>query len=381
MFEFIQTTKELQLFIKKLGDLRWVALDTEFLREKTYHAKLCLIQLEANGYRACIDPLSISDFSPLIELLNNDSITKVFHAAHQDLEIFLHLTGKVPKPIFDTQIAAAVLGYGDQMGYARLVEHMLKVTLPKTQSRTDWTKRPLSQAQLEYAIDDVRYLAIIYPIMLEALKQKQRLHWLSKDFNNAVNPDTYSIKAEDRWQKVRGNQILKKSQLAILSELAAWRERQAEKNNRPRKWIISDDILVQLSRQSPLSSKEIMEIPGLQSDKMKSYHSLLLKLISKGANSSQKDWPQPTRMIKPSYQQTLLIDLLMIVLQIQANKHGIMPSVIATKKQVAKMVISGSLTLSNDWRGDLVNEQFYELLSGEKSFIVQNNQVKMINLP
>ena len=380
MFEFIQTTKELRLFINQLGDIDWVALDTEFLRERTYYAKLCLIQIEANGFRACIDPLSISDFSPLIEVLNNPSITKVFHAAHQDLEIFLQLTGKVPSPIFDTQVAAAVLGYGDQMGYARLIEQMLGISLSKTQSRTDWARRPLNKAQLEYAIDDVRYLAKIYPTMLDSLKQKKRLDWLKKDFTNAVNPDTYAIKAKERWKKVRGNQILKRSQLAILAELAAWREVQAEKNNRPRKWIISDDILLELARQKPLTTHEILEIRGLQSDKMKRFHNILLKLIKKGTQSLEQDWPQVTRSKKPNIQQMVLIDLLMLVLQIQAKKHGISPSVIATKKQVANMILSGSHVLSNDWRGDLVNKEFYNVISGEDAILVQNNQVTIKNL-
>jgi len=249
VFEVITTTQELQTFVQKIKDAKWLAIDTEFLREKTYYAKLCLIQVEADGLRACIDPLSIDDMSSFAELMHNPSMIKVLHAAHQDLEILFQLTGDMPSPIFDTQTAASVLGIGDQMGYARLVEAMLGVALPKTQSRTDWSKRPLRDAQLEYAIDDVRYLAQLYPKMVEQLESQKRLQWLDKDFAKATNPKTYAINANQRWKKVKGNQVLKRPQLAILRELAAWREERAEQANRPRKWILSDDILVDMARR------------------------------------------------------------------------------------------------------------------------------------
>ncbi|MCL4163500.1 UNVERIFIED_CONTAM: hypothetical protein GTU68_040319, partial [Idotea baltica] len=259
-FDLIETTEQLETFVNKISNAAWVAIDTEFLREKTYFAKLCLVQVEADGFRACIDPLSIENLSSFSEVLHNPNIVKVLHAAHQDLEILLQLTGKVPAPIFDTQVAASVLGIGDQMGYARLVEDMLGVSLAKTQSRTDWSKRPLKPAQLEYAIDDVRYLAQIYPKMIDELKQQGRLSWLDKDFSRATDPEVYASNARERWKKIRGNQVLKRPQLAVLRELAAWREDKAEKSDRPRKWIVSDDILLDLSRQQPSNLNEIGDI-------------------------------------------------------------------------------------------------------------------------
>lgn len=378
MFKLIETTEQLQLFIDNIGDVSWIALDTEFLRERTYHAKLCLIQLEANGHRSCIDPLKVSDLGPLVKLLNDKSITKVFHAAHQDLEILMQLSGSVPAPIFDTQVAASVLGYGDQMGYARLIEHMLNIQLSKTQSRTDWTRRPLKQAQLEYAIDDVRYLAQIYPKMLDELQSKERLNWLEKDFLNASNPLTYAVNANERWKKVRGNQVLNRPQLAILRELAEWRENAAERANRPRKWILSDEILLDLSRQQPSNQDEIYEIRGLQHEKTKKHHHVWLELIAKGKHAAEKDWPELPRSKKPSYEQNILIDLLMLVIQVQAKKHGITPSVIATRKHVAKMVQSGLSLLSDDWRGELVNEQFTDIMSGKIVLGVKSNKVTII---
>lgn len=365
MFEVISTTKDLQVFVAKISGAKWLAIDTEFLREKTYYAKLCLIQIEANDHRACIDPLAIDDLTAFTELMHDPNMTKVLHAAHQDLEILLDLTGKVPAPIFDTQVAASVLGIGDQMGYARLVESMLGVSLAKTQSRTDWSKRPLRDAQLEYAIDDVRYLAQIYPLMIEQLTSQSRLNWLDKDFSKATDSETYAVHAEERWKKVKGNQILKRPQLAILKELAAWREERAEKSDRPRKWVLSDDVLLDMARQQPETVADIKEIRGINTDRSQKYHDIWLALIKKGRETPEVEWPELSRAKKPSTNQNALIDLLMLVIQIQAKQHNITAAVIATRKRVADMVLAGETSISDDWRGELVNHEIAAVIAGK----------------
>ena len=379
LFDYIDTTEKLRLFTDKISKVSWIALDTEFLREKTYYAKLCLIQIEAEGYRACIDPLLIDDLSPFHELLLNPDIIKVFHAVHQDIEILSQEMGKMPAPIFDTQIAASVLGYGDQMGYARLVEQMLGVKLSKTQSRTDWTRRPLKKIQLEYAIDDVRYLAQIYPKMIEELTSRGRLKWLDRDFARAVDPETYAANPKDRWQKVRGNQVLNSQQLAVLRELAAWREEKAEQSNLPRKWILSDDILLDFARQQPASSEAIGEIRGINPERSKKNHQLWLSLIKKAQNLPESEWPVPPRSKKPTANQNLLIDLLMLVIQLQAKKHGLTAAAIATRKQVAKMVQEKKTRLSDDWRGELVNTEFAQIISGEMALGLENDKLALIS--
>lgn len=379
VFDLIETTEQLETFVSKIRNSTWVAIDTEFLREKTYYAKLCLVQVEADGFRACIDPISIEDISSFSEILHNPDVIKVLHAAHQDLEILLQLTGKVPAPIFDTQVAASVLGIGDQMGYARLVEDMLGVSLAKTQSRTDWSSRPLKPAQLEYAIDDVRYLAQIYPKMIEKLEKQNRLNWLDKDFTRATDPEVYASNPRERWKKVRGNQVLKRPQLAILRELAAWREDKAEKSDRPRKWIVSDDILLDLSRQQPSNLDEIGEIRGVNADRSSNTHQIWLDLIKKGQNTPEAEWPELPRSKKPTPNQNALIDLLMIVVQIQAKKHNITAAVIATRKQLATLVQSDESILSDDWRGELVNNEIQKVMSGEMTIGVENSIVSLID--
>ena len=378
MFEVISTTQDLEAFVAKISSAKWLAIDTEFLREKTYYAKLCLIQIEADGHRACIDPLTIDDLSSFSALMHNPSITKVLHAAHQDIEILLQLSGKTPAPIFDTQTAASVLGIGDQMGYARLVENMLGVSLAKTQSRTDWSKRPLRDAQLEYAIDDVRYLAQIYPMMIEQLESQNRLSWLDKDFAKATDPETYAMKAEERWKKVKGNQVLKRPQLAILRELAAWREQRAEKSGRPRKWILGDDILLDMARQQPSTSEAIKEIRGINPDRSQKHHDTWLALIKKGQDTPEAEWPELPRSKKPSPNQNALIDLLMLVIQIQAKQHNITAAVIATRKRVAEMILAGETTISDDWRGALVNDQIAAVISGELFIGREDDKVTLV---
>jgi len=379
VFEVIETTEKLETFMGKISNVKWLALDTEFLREKTYYAKLCLIQIEADGHRACVDPLSIDDLSSLTNVLNDPEVTIVLHAAHQDMEILLQLSGKVPAPIFDSQVAAAVLGLGDNMAYARLVEQMLGVAIDKSQVRTDWSRRPLKQAQLKYAVDDVRYLAQIYPMMLEKLEAQNRLAWLDKDFAKACDPETYAINAEQRWKKIRGNQVLKRPQLAILRELATWRENLAEKKDLPRKWIIGDDILIDLARQNPKSSQEIGQIRGIDADRTKKYHQIWLDLLKKGAETPESDWPELPRSKKPTPTQNGVIDLLMLVIQIEAKKQGITPAVIAGRKQVASMIQAGETKLSDDWRGEIVNEAFARVIAGELVLGVEDSKLALKN--
>ncbi len=377
MFEVIETTEKLEAFMGKISDVKWLALDTEFLREKTYYAKLCLIQIEAEGHRACVDPLSIDDLSSLTKVLNDPEVTIVLHAAHQDMEILLQLSGETPAPIFDTQVAAAVLGLGDTMAYARLVEQMLGVAIDKSQVRTDWSRRPLKEAQLKYAIDDVRYLSQIYPMMLEKLEAQNRLEWLDKDFAKASDPETYAINADQRWKKIRGNQVLKRPQLAVLKELATWRENLAEQKDLPRKWIIGDDILIDLARQNPKSSQEIAQIRGINAERTKKYHQIWLDLLKNGLETPEAEWTELPRSKKPTPTQNGVIDMLMLVIQIKAKEQGITPAVIAGRKQVASMIQAGETTLSNDWRGEIVNDTFARVLAGEMVLSIENAKLTL----
>src|SRR3569833_1048425 len=260
---YIDDTRALAALCTRLRGTEWIALDTEFVREKTLYPILCLIQIASADTLACIDPLALPDLDPLLDVLNDPAITKVMHAARQDMEIFNHLRGELPRPVFDTQLAAPLLGLQEQIGYAALVDNILNVKLDKAHIRADWSQRPLSPAQLEYAADDVRYLAVLYPRLRDTLAAKARLQWLAGDFAELSNPRLYACPPADAWLRIKGTPRLRTRQLAVAQALAAWREETAQRQNRPRSWILRDENLLDLARLQPLGIGELAQVRGL----------------------------------------------------------------------------------------------------------------------
>jgi len=379
VYQFINSQESLTEFVNNIRSSEWIVIDTEFIREKTYYPQLCLIQIAAGEHLACIDPIALDDLSSLYEVLNDSNIVKVFHAAQQDLEILYFGSGKVPAPIFDTQPAASILGIGEQIGYAGLVEKILGVSLSKAESRTDWSKRPLSQAQLDYAIDDVRYLQQLYPIIMDKLEKGGRLNWPNRDFERLTDPETYQLNARMRWQKVKGLQNLKPQQLSILREVAAWREQEASDRNRPRRWIIGDEVLVDLARIQPADVKSIAEIRGVSTDQAKRYGGVWLACMEAGRNTPKDDWPKMKRHQKPSPEIDALAEMLLLVIRLEAEKQGITASAIASKKQVVAMLQEDRETLTDDWRGGLVNEVMMKVRKGELVIAAVDGKAQLIS--
>ena len=378
MFEYIDNSEKLHDLITRLQTAEWIALDTEFIREKTYYPRLCLIQIASKDLLACIDPLALPDLQPFLDWLNDPKRLKVLHAAWQDLEIFHHLgRGQVPSPIFDTQIAAAVLGIGDQLGYARLVEESLGVVLDKSQSRTDWARRPLTTAQLDYAIDDVRYLRDVYVKMRNQLEKLSRLKWLDKPFQKLADPATYAIDPRHSWERVKGLQILKPQQLAILRELAAWREERALQKDLPRRWLLSDEILLDMARMQPVNAVAMRQIRGLSDDQIDRHSTEWLTGILKGKSLPKEEWPQLPRRRKLDSNMAVIADVLVAVVNQIANENGITAQMIATRPQIEKMLEEGRVTLADDWRGSLVNDIFAQVLTGQISLRVHKHKVVM----
>lgn len=375
MFDYIDNNQKLADLLARLDHAPWITLDTEFIREKTYYPRLCLIQIGSADVLACIDPLQIDDLQPFLDWLNEPHRLKVLHAAWQDLEIFHHLNGKVPAPVFDTQIAAAVLGMGDQLGYARLVEHLLGVQLDKSQSRTDWARRPLTSKQLEYAIDDVRHLRTAYLLLREQLEQLGRMKWLDKPFQKLTDPASYAIDPRTIWQRVKGVQILKSRQLAILRELAAWREERALHKDIPRRWILSDEILLDMAKMQPKNADAFNQIRGLSTEQIERNASEWLACIQHGQSLPQEEWPQLPRRRKLDDNMGVLADLLTALLNQVASENDISAQMIATRPQIEKMLEEGRTTVSDDWRGALVNDLFTEVLTGTASLRVRNQRL------
>lgn len=280
LVEYINNFNNLKRIADQLAQSDFVALDTEFLREQTYIPQLCLIQIANSSLLAIIDPLVLTNLTPLWEILANRQITKVLHAGRQDLEIFYEYSRIEIAPLFDTQIAANLLEYGEQISYRSLVAAECGVTLDKAYTRTNWAARPLTSGQLAYAADDVRYLAMLYPTMLTRLKNHQRLNWLTENLLALSNPQNYSTQSTEAWRRISGNHKLKYKQLIILQRLAEWRDQQARTENRPRRWIISDAALLALARYAPLNLEQLQRIHGIEPKMIMNYGNDLIKIIT-----------------------------------------------------------------------------------------------------
>src|SRR5687767_2084248 len=248
----IDNAEALTAFVTRAANATTLALDTEFMREKTYRAELCLLQIADGDDAVCIDPLAIADLNGLRPLLGAPGVVKIMHAARQDLEVLLPAVGLV-QPVFDTQIAAALAGHPSQVGYAELARRLLGVELSKAHTRTDWTRRPLSTEQQEYALDDVRHLPALRVSLLETLAAKGRLAWLEEELAALANADALRVEPEDAWRKVKGLPALDEQRQRLAQSLAAWRERRASERNRPRGWILDDVALREITLRLPRS--------------------------------------------------------------------------------------------------------------------------------
>ena len=259
---YISTHQALLDFCQRAREFDAIAVDTEFLRERTFHPRLCLVQIATPAESVAVDPLVIDDLSPLAELMADESVIKVFHACSQDMEVMLHTVGVLPRPIFDTQVAAAFLGERQQISYGALVQTFCGVSLPKTESLTDWSRRPLTDKQIEYAIDDVKYLIVAYTEMMSRLRELGRVDWVLDELRPMADESHYRADRHEAFRKVKRINSCSRHQLGIARELAAWREDRAERRNIPRKWVMSDDTLLALVKRNPVRVEEFRSIRG-----------------------------------------------------------------------------------------------------------------------
>lgn len=374
---FIETAEQLQDFVNKVADSRWLAVDTEFLRERTYFPRLCLIQVANADLAAAIDPIALSDLRPLRDLLMNPEIEKVFHAARQDMEIFLNEWQTLPQPLFDTQPAAALLGLGDQVGYGKLIQQVLKTELPKDHSRTDWSRRPLDKAQLRYALDDVIYLGQAYLKMKSQLQQASRLAWLDAEFKVLTAPQTYSLEPMAMWKKVKGYQHIKGVKLAILQTLAAWREEQALARNLPRRWILKDDVLLEIARRTPNNAQELEKVRGIDTGFIRKNAKVVLSQIETARQLPKDQWPKDGRLAaRPTPAQEATLDLLGAALRLIAHEAGLSPQVIGSRKDLLALLNNEDTTaLLQGWRKSLAGEPLQALISGQRQLTMNQGRI------
>ena len=360
--ELIATDAALADLCRALEGSAWIALDTEFLRERTYYARLCLIQIGVPGLVACIDPLALEQLEPLHTLLENARLRKVLHAARQDLEVFNDLRRTVPAPLFDTQIAAAYLGYDDQIGYAALVTAITGVTLDKTHTRTDWSKRPLSAAQHQYAEDDVRYLMPVYEALCERLAAAGRLAWVEDDCARLTEPALYANDPAEAWRRLRGGAELPAANQQILRVLAAFREQTAQARNLPRAWVLRDEVLFELARHAPQTHAELVSIRGLEDGARQRWGDGLLASVQQGRRA--EPLPVWERQLPPTPEQNALGKRLMEAVRNVARAHELAPAVLATRRDVEKLVRGADpASVLRGWRAELLGAKLGALLS------------------
>ncbi len=377
-YQYIKDLQQLGRICDSLQSSPVLAVDTEFMREKTYFARLCLIQIATEQQIVIIDPLAIDDLRPFLELLYNPGILKILHAGRQDLELFYDLQGRIPGPVFDTQIAATVLGFADQIGYASLVEKILGRQLDKSHARTDWAKRPLSNQQLDYAADDVRYLIQLYPEILRQLEALGREQWLEDDFAALTDRTQYQYTPDESWKRVSGYGRLKPQQLAVLQKLAAWREQRARKLNKPRKWILSDDVLLNLAQRMPDNPDKLAGIRGMPETVVRDFGSELIDRIQQARVLPKSEWPTPKAYFAPTRDQELLIDSLMLYVKYLAFNNQITPATLAGRKEVERLVRGGrELNLLKGWRRHIAGEALLEMLEGKASIHIHNGELEI----
>ncbi len=352
-----------------------LALDLEFIRENSYVPRLALIQMAVSNTCAIIDPLEVHDLTPLLELWTSPRTLKILHAAGQDTEILHWHAGIVPTHIFDTQIAAALVGLGDQLSYGRLVEQLLGVTLSKGESYSDWLQRPLSPAQVAYALDDVRYLLPLHDALGQHLEAMGRAAWLSEECRKFANPGLYQRDPQQLFRRIRRSNMLSSQGLAILRELAIWRDREARQRDRPPGSVLHDEMLVEVARKAPRTIEDLQRLRGFPARELERSGAMLLTLVTRGLAVPEAARPQPMHGRGPTPAEEPIVKVPEACLQHLCAREKLSSAFIASRTDLETLVrryrqgrlaTEGSPILEG-WRGDLVGQELLAILSGRVS--------------
>lgn len=376
---YVDDNEKLKQLCDSIKDAPLLILDTEFIREKTYRAKLCLLQIATDDVVACVDPIALPDISILMDIINDKNKLKVLHAARQDYEIFYDLTNQLPQPLFDSQLAASLLGYGEQVGYGSLVQKTLGVQLDKAHTRTDWSKRPLSDAQIRYASDDVVYLRQLYPILKNQLIEQGRENWLDEEFEALCQPELFVTRPEDSWTRVKGVNRLRPRQLAAAKNISEWRETVAIKKDRPRRWILADDTLLAAAQLLPKNITQLESIANIKKAVIDNSGGIILNCVKKALELDESDLPSTAKPKRLSADQEIVADLLLTQLKLISKEQNISPANIANRKMIEKL-ISGEtdISLLKGWRNQLAGKKLKSLLENEVGLHIENGKVVTI---
>jgi ribonuclease D len=363
---YVTTTHELAALVEELRKAPCVAIDTEFMRERTYFARLCLIQLASDDVAAIVDPLAFTDLSPLKELLTDTNVVKVFHAGTQDLEIFYRLFGVPTAPVFDSQVAATLAGFPQQVGYGALVKEIMGVSLDKGDTYTDWAKRPLSDTQVEYALNDVRYLPEIRRRLMSQMERDGRVEWLAADFGRLEDPATYEVAPRELWRRVKRVASLKRRQLALAREVTAWREAEAQRRDVPKRWVIGDESIIEIARRAPRTPEELSAIRGVADKVGRGATQGLLAAVADGLAVSDQDLPSLEKRRRPVGDVDGAVDLMIALVRLRAREHGVAMPLMASRDDLERLAAGEKQAspLLEGWRKNMVGDELLALLEG-----------------
>ncbi|QKI89482.1 ribonuclease D [Thiomicrorhabdus xiamenensis] len=392
-YRYIDSHQQLAELCSRLSDqsdLTWLAIDTEFVRVDTYYPQLSLVQIatqERDFY--LIDPLAIetsyqdasaneaSALRPLVDLLQNERICKVFHSARQDIEVLYQLESRMPQNLFDTQIAAIFLGHGDLAGFARVIEAELNIKLPKSQTRTNWHARPLSEEQIEYALDDVDYLASLYQKCLQTLGDDE-LHAVTEDCQQLLQPQLYDLEPEKAWLKLKGLKRFNPKQLAIVQILAQWREEYAVEHNQPKKWTLSDEVLLQIAKRPPKTVQALYKVPNIKTSSVREFGETWIALIDRVFEQNPESYPTLPKAGKhPSAQEEILLALTQSVCQQISLQYKVQLSNLSSKEELLTLIRHPHQSPWSGWRHLLIGIPLQKLLEGRASLKLEGQEIRI----
>jgi ribonuclease D len=376
----ITTTAELAAACKRMAAYPFVTIDTEFLRETTYYPLLCVAQMACADEAVVVDALAPGiDLAPFYALMANEMVMKVFHAARQDIEIVWHAAKRVPHPIFDTQVAAMVLGYGDSISYDQLVGRITGDTLDKSHRFTDWSRRPLSEAQLRYAISDVTHLRDVYLALVEDLKRRGRADWVEDEMGVLTSPETYRMEPENAWQRLR-TRVRKPKELAVLIEVAAWREREAQTRDVPRARVLKDDAIGDIAVHAPTSPDKLAHLRSLPKGFERSrWGEAIIAAVERGLARDPKTLPLQPRTPQAA-NGGAVVELLKVLLRMVSEHHHVAAKVIATVDDLERIAASDKADVPalKGWRRELFGDKALALKHGKLALAIERSKVATV---
>jgi ribonuclease D len=378
---YIRDTEGLKSTCAALEGADVVAVDTEFMRERSYFARLCLVQIATAEHVFLIDTIALDGtLEALAPLLRAPGTVKVFHAGVQDVEVLLRATGVTPWPIFDTQIAATLAGFPAQIGYAQLAKDLVGVTIDKGDTFTDWSVRPLSDAQLAYAAADVEYLPTIYGHLRDTLVRTGRLEWLEADFERLADAETYRIDPREQYRRVKRAATLDRRSLGVLREVAAWREGEAQRKDLPRRWVIGDESLVEIARRRPADIAALAAIRGVGDRVAGQRGAGIIAAVEAGMAVAEEDLPKMARRQRTGADVGPIADLLSAVCRLRAREHGVAMTLLATRDELERFA-GGEREghpLAEGWRHSLVGAELEAVIEGRVALRVQRGKVSVV---